>query len=156
MREAGKGVPTTYPDAPRIAVGAVIFHRDRVLLVRRGNPPAKDIWAIPGGGVHLGETLQDAAQREIYEETGVQIQPGEPIYAFDLIERDDQGRVRFHYVIVDLSAEYLSGEPVPGDDAAEVRWVSAQELEDLHVNRNTRKLLKERFDFGKWEEKSIR
>ncbi len=153
MKEAGKGVPTTYPDAPRIAVGAVVIHRDRVLLVRRGNPPAKDIWAIPGGGVHLGETLQDAAEREILEETGITIRAGEPIYAFDLVERDDQGWVRFHYVIVDLTAEYLFGEPVPGDDAAEVRWVSAQELAELHVNANTRKLLKERYDFGEWEEK---
>jgi ADP-ribose pyrophosphatase len=137
-----------YPDQPRVAVGAIVFKDRKVLLVRRGKPPARDLWAIPGGSVEVSETLQRAAEREIYEETGITIQAQEPIYTFDYIERDESGCARFHYVIVDLTADYVGGEPRPGDDAVEARWVSAQELASLRVSLKTLQLLKERFDFG--------
>ena len=137
-----------YPDQPRVAVGAIVFKDSKVLLVRRGKPPARDLWAIPGGSVEVSETLQRAAEREIYEETGITIQALEPIYTFDYIERDEFGCARFHYVIVDLTADYVGGEPRPGDDAAEARWVSSQELASLRVSLKTLQLLKERFDFG--------
>jgi 8-oxo-dGTP diphosphatase len=140
--------PTTYPEVPRLAIGAVVFHRGRVLLVRRGRPPAENQWAIPGGSVLLGETLQQAAEREILEETGLVIRAGEPAFTFDLIERDDSGRIRFHYVIVDLEADYVSGDLQSGDDAAEVRWVSPAGLGDLHVNRRTLALLRKRYNFS--------
>ena len=137
-----------YPDQPRVAVGAVVFKDDSVLLVRRGQEPAKDLWAIPGGSVKIGETLQEAAEREILEETGIQIQAAKPIYTFDVIERDMAGKVRFHYVIVDLAADFVTGEPSPGDDAVEARWISADEINNLQVSAATRKLLKNRFGFG--------
>ena len=137
-----------YPDYPRVAVGAVVFKDDRVLLVRRGQAPAEDLWAIPGGSVEIGETLQEAAEREILEETGIQIRALKPIYTFDVIERDAAGKVRFHYVIVDLAADYVLGEPSPGDDALEARWVSAREINSLEVSAATLKLLKTRFGFG--------
>jgi ADP-ribose pyrophosphatase len=137
-----------YPDQPRVAVGAIVFKNNKVLLVRRGKPPARDLWAIPGGSVQISETLQQAAEREIYEETGITIQALEPIYAFDYIERDELGCARFHYVIVDLTADYIGGDPRPGDDALEARWVSSQELASLRVSLKTLRLLKERFKFG--------
>lgn len=139
----------TYPDAPRSAVGAVVFKHDTVLLVRRGQPPAKGLWAIPGGTVQLGETLQAAAEREIVEETGVVIRAREPIFTFDVIERDRRGAVKYHYVIVDLLGDYLSGDPRAGSDAAEARWVTQDGLARLMVNSTTRRLLAEKFDFGK-------
>ena len=137
-----------YPDQPRVAVGAIVFKDSKVLLVRRGKPPARDLWAIPGGSVNVSETLQRAAEREIYEETGITIQALEPVYTFDYIERDESGCARFHYVIVDLTANYVEGEPRPGDDALEARWVSSLEMAGLNVSQKTRRLLKERFDFG--------
>ena len=137
-----------YPDQPRVAVGAIVFKNSKVLLVRRGKPPARDLWAIPGGSVKVSETLQRAAEREIFEETGITIQALEPIYTFDHIERDESGRTRFHYVIVDLTADYVEGKPRPGDDALEARWVSSLEMAGLNVSQKTRRLLKERFDFG--------
>jgi ADP-ribose pyrophosphatase len=137
-----------YPDHPRLAVGAVVFKDDRVLLVRRGQPPAEDLWAIPGGSVEIGETLQAAAEREIREETGICIRAAEPIYTFDVIERDKKGRIRFHYVIVDVSAEYVSGELKAGDDAIDARWVSADEMNSLAVSSTTLHLLKTKLDFG--------
>jgi ADP-ribose pyrophosphatase len=137
-----------YPDQPRVAVGAIVFKDKQVLLVRRGKPPARDLWAIPGGSVEIGETLQRAAEREIFEETGITIQALEPVFTFDYIERDEFGCARFHYVIVDLTADYVRGEPRAGDDAADARWVSSQEMATLKISSKTRQLLKERFDFG--------
>ncbi len=131
-----------YPDCPRLAVGGVVIRGQRVLLVRRGKAPSKGQWAIPGGRVELGETLQEAVEREILEETGVRVQAGEICHVFDVVRRDDAGRVRFHYVIVDLVAEYVSGEPQAADDASEAGWLAPDELRDLTVNRNTRELLK--------------
>jgi 8-oxo-dGTP diphosphatase len=137
-----------YPERPRVAVGAVVFKEGRVLLVERGKPPSAGTWAIPGGSVQLGETLCQAAEREVLEETGVCIRAGELLLTFEAIETDAQGRVRFHYVIVDLAAEHLGGEPRAASDAAAARWVSVDELPQLHVNRKTRELLQQRFDFG--------
>lgn len=137
-----------YPNNPRVAVGAIVFNNNRVLLVRRGRPPSQNLWAIPGGSVEIGETLQEAAEREIFEETGITIRAGEPVYTFDAIERDNTGRIRFHYVIVDLGADYVAGDPKAGDDAVEARWVTAQEINELNVSAPTLKLLKTKFGFG--------
>jgi len=144
-----------YPEQPRVAVGAIVFKDDRVLLVRRGQPPAENLWAIPGGRVEIGETLQEAAEREILEETAIAIRARVPVYTFDVIERDAQGRIRFHYVIVDLTAEYIGGQPRAGDDVSAARWVSSDELATLKVSPKTRQLLKTQFDFGRLPAKSI-
>jgi len=139
---------THYPERPRVAVGAVVFKEGAVLLVQRGQAPAEGSWAIPGGSVRVGETLQRAAEREILEETGVVIRAAAPVYTFDVIERDAEGRVRFHYVIVDLAAEYLAGMPRPASDAVDARWVSVDELRRRKVSPETIGLLKDRFGFG--------
>jgi 8-oxo-dGTP diphosphatase len=133
---------SNYPDVPRVGVGAVVIKDNKVLLVRRGIPPSKNLWAIPGGHIELGETLQQTAEREILEETGVVIKAGEPIYAFDLIEQDDSGRIRFHFIVVDVKGEYVSGEPCGSDDALEARWLSWEEIKALPVSRNTLRLLR--------------
>jgi len=130
-----------YPDAPRVAVGGVVIRGDEVLLVLRANPPAPGQWAIPGGSVHLGETLQAAVERELLEETRVAVRAGEPVCVLESIVPGDGGRPQYHYVIVDLLASYVSGEPTPGDDAREARWVSSRDLERLKVNRKTVDLL---------------
>jgi 8-oxo-dGTP diphosphatase len=130
-----------YPDAPRVGVGAVVLRDGRVLLVRRGVAPAHGLWAIPGGGLELGESLQEGAEREIFEETGITIRAGEPVFTCDVCHRDDEGRVRFHYVIVDLAAEYVSGEVKGGDDALEARWISPAELQGLSATKSTLTLL---------------
>jgi len=137
-----------YPDRPRAAVGAIVFKEDRALLVKRGKPPAESQWAIPGGSIELGESLQEAAEREILEEAGIVIRAGDPVFAFDTVRRDDSDRIRFHYVIVDVTAEYVSGEIRAGDDAADARWVSAEEINDLGINQVTRHVLRKHFGFG--------
>lgn len=137
-----------YPAYPVLAVGAVVFNENRVLLVKRGCPPGKGLWAVPGGKVRIGETLQQAGEREVLEETSLVVRCGKPVYTFDMIERDQSGRVRFHYCIVDLEAVYLSGDIRAGDDAAAACWISVNDLKCLDVNRKTRELLREVYDFG--------
>ena len=137
-----------YPNQPVVAVGAIVFRNSRVLLVRRGQPPSQDLWAIPGGRVEIGETLQEAAEREILEETGITIRALDPVYTFDYIERDGSARPRFHYVIIDLQADYVRGDTRAGDDAAEVRWVAAEDFASLKVSSKTVHLLKTQYDFG--------
>ena len=136
------------PSVPRPAVGAVVFHRNAVLLVHRARAPAAGEWAIPGGRLHWGESLQAAAEREVLEETGIRIHAREPVFAFDVIERDPAGHCHLHYVIIDLEADYLGGEPRAADDARDARWVRPEELAELPVNATTRRLLHERYGMG--------
>ena len=131
-----------YPDVPQVAVGALVTNQRKVLLVKRKHAPGEGLWAIPGGVVKLGETLQGAVEREVMEETGLTIRAKHPFYTFDVVERDDVGRIRFHYVIVDLMADFISGELNPDDDAADARWVAPEELKDLPLSPSTRELLR--------------
>lgn len=133
---------TEYPDKPRVAVGAVVIHNDCILLVKRGKPPAQGEWAIPGGSVELGETLQTAVEREIYEETGITIKAHKVIYTFDSIIKEG-ARTRFHYVILDFEASYVAGAPQAGDDVVEAGWFGPGQLQVLGVNTRTLHLLKE-------------
>jgi ADP-ribose pyrophosphatase len=132
-----------YPEIPRVGVGAVVIRDGRVLLVRRGVPPSQGVWAIPGGALEVGETLREGAQREILEETGVSIRAGEQIFTGDLMERDADGRIRFHYVVIDFLGEYVSGEVNGSDDALDARWVTAEELGALSATKTTLKLLRQ-------------
>jgi len=111
------------------------------LLVKRKYPPKKGNWAIPGGSVNLGESLQAAAEREIMEETGLIIEAKEPVYTFDLIEHDSKGKILFHYVVVDLLAEYVSGDLHPADDVSDARWFNPDEIDGLEISETTNMLL---------------
>ena len=133
---------------PAIGVGAVIFKDDAILLVKRKNPPCQNEWAIPGGKVKLGESLKQAAEREVLEETGVIIEAGKIIYTFELIERDKEDNILFHYVIIDLAADYLSGELKANDDAVEARWLTTKDILDLNINQNTRDLLQKKYNYA--------
>ncbi len=131
--------------APVIAVGAIVRRDDEILLVLRGTPPNENQWAIPGGRLQLGETLQQGAEREILEETGIHIKAGDVVFNFEHIERNTEGVVLFHYVVLDMAADYLSGEPHAGDDAREARWIPLTQLEQWPVNTTTRQALRQLF-----------
>jgi 8-oxo-dGTP diphosphatase len=125
-----------YPERPLIGVGAVIVHDGRVLLVKRGNEPLKGHWSIPGGLLELGESLRQGAAREALEETGLVVEVGEVLDAFDSIFTDPDGRTRFHYVLLDFRCRVTGGELRAGGDAGDVRWVLPEELDGLQVTGN--------------------
>ncbi len=135
------GNKNAYPAAPRVGVGAIVISEGKVLLVKRGVSPGKGLWAIPGGTLQLGETLRECAARELLEETGVKAAIGECVYVFDLIERDPDGKIQFHFVVVDFAALYISGEARGADDADEARWFTPEELSQAVVSGNTLKAL---------------
>ena len=117
-----------YPDRPIVGVLAVVMRGDRVLVVRRTNPPMPGRWGFPGGVLELGETVDQGAMRELLEETGVIAEAAGPLTVIDTIDRDPEGRVRYHYALVAVIGHWQSGEGIPGDDADEVGWLTRAEI----------------------------
>ena len=115
-----------FPESPRLAVGAVVVDRGRVLLVRRGKEPLKGHWSLPGGALELGESLEEGLVREVREETGLAVEAVELIELLDRIHREGE-RVRYHYVIADYLCRVVGGEVQAGSDADAVRWVERVE-----------------------------
>ena len=123
-----------YPDRPIVAVGAVILDGDRVLLVQRGQEPLKGEWSLPGGAVEVGETLDAALAREVREETALDVEVGPVVEVLDSIRRDADGRVEYHYVIIDYACRVRGGTPTAaahGTDADDVRWVARRRARAL-------------------------
>ncbi len=118
---------------PVVGVGALVWKDDRFLLIRRGQAPRKGSWSLPGGRQELGESVQQTAVREVREETGVIIRVRDLLAVVDLID-DEKADPRFHYTIIDLEAEWLSGEAVAGDDADAVVWADPRELDVFHLS----------------------
>ncbi len=132
-----------YRDAPLVGVGALIWRgaTGEVLLVQRGREPSLGMWAVPGGLVEIGETLVAALLREVAEETGLHVRPGPFIGTFEPILRDDDGRVRIHYVVLDYLVFWETGEPRAGDDAAAVGWFTPAGLDALPMLPATRAMI---------------
>src|ERR1700745_1916039 len=117
-----------YPERPIVGVLAVVLRGERTLVVRRSNPPMPGRWGFPGGVLELGETVAQGAMRELLEETGVIAEAAGPLTVIDTIDRDEEGRVRYHYTLVAVIGRWHSGDGVPGDDADEVAWLSHAEI----------------------------
>ena len=132
---------------PQVAVGAAVFNDDCVLMVKRSKPPAKGSWAVPGGKIRPGETMQQALVREIKEETGLDIQVGDIIYVFDVIQRDEKNEITFHFVIIDFLCELKGGQLKAGDDALDAKWISRQDIKEMNINEKTKTMLKDKFNF---------
>lgn len=134
--------PREYPRRPFAAVGVVVFREDTVLLIRRGKPPREGEWSLPGGSQNLGETVRETAVREVLEETGVTIRDPEFLEVIDAILHDDQGRVRYHYTLIDFQAEWEAGEPIAADDAQHAEWVPLSRLEELNLWSKTVEIIR--------------
>src|SRR5690349_14580248 len=122
-----------YPDRPLVGVGAVIVHEGRVVIVQRGTEPLKGQWSVPGGALEVGETLRQCAAREALEETGLQVEAGEVLEVFDAIHKQTDGRIQYHYVLIDFACGLIGGELKAAGDATEVRWVRAEELDQYKL-----------------------
>lgn len=117
-----------YPQHPVVGVGGVVVREGAVLLVKRAAEPLAGHWSLPGGVVELGETLEEAVVRELQEETRLTVQVLELVEAFERITRDDAGRPRYHYVLLDYLCEPLRGTPRPYSDVTAVAWVRPEEF----------------------------
>jgi 8-oxo-dGTP diphosphatase len=122
-------VTRRFPAHPIVGVGGVVIHNDRVLLGKRAHEPLMGEWSLPGGAVEIGETLEAAVARELFEETGLHVEVGPVIEVFDRITRASDGCVEFHFVIVDyLCSVVRPGELQPGSDVEALQWARENEL----------------------------
>ena len=131
-----------FPDRPHVAVGVVVLNRHGALLIQRGTPPRKGQWSIPGGGQELGETVRETAVREVSEETGVQIECGPLVDVLDTVFRTDDGRVEYHYTLVDFAARVADdAQPRAGEDVLDARFVPLEQLDEYGLWDETRRII---------------
>jgi len=135
-----------FPEHPLVGVGAVIIEKSRVLLVKRAQPPIQGQWSIPGGMLEVGELVRGAAVREAREETGLIVEPGDLLGVYDRVLRDGEGRVQYHYVLVDFLCRPVGGELRAASDAAEVRWFTREELPALGLVEDTQEVIRKGFE----------
>jgi ADP-ribose pyrophosphatase YjhB (NUDIX family) len=131
-----------YPVAPLVGVGALIVEHERVLLVRRERPPALGKWSIPGGLVHVGESVEAAVRREVVEECGLDVEVRGLVGIVDRIVRDAEGRVQYHYVLLDYLATPRAGRARAGSDAQAVRWATLDDLKGLDTTEGLEAMMR--------------
>jgi ADP-ribose pyrophosphatase YjhB (NUDIX family) len=134
-------VSREYPARPLVGIGVVVLRDDSVLLVRRGRPPAEGSWSLPGGAQELGETAEAAARRELAEETGLAVGALRLAAHVDSIHRDSQGRVQFHYTILDFTARYAGGTARAGGDVTAVTWAAFDRFDDYDLWDEARRVI---------------
>ena len=145
-----------YPDRPFVGVGAVIVQDGRVLIVKRKYDPLAGQWSIPGGAVELGETLEASIAREMREETGLEIEVGPVIEVFDRITRDDEGRVRYHFVLVDYLCWPVGGALQAGSDVAEAAFVDPPDLGAYHLTAKATQVIARALELDRDAPRAVR
>lgn len=130
-----------YPGRPLPGVGAVVLRDDHVLMIQRGKPPRLGQWSLPGGLHEVGETAEEACIREVMEETGIEVRIERLIDHVNVIQHDDDGRVKVHYLLLDFLAVPVGGRLQAGDDAADARWVPLTEIDALNLWTETHRMI---------------
>ena len=130
-----------YPERPIVGIGAVVLRGAEVLLIRRGKPPRAGGWSLPGGAQKLGETVFEGACREVLEETGVDVQVLGLVDVVDSLTHDGDGRLQYHYTLVDVACRWVSGTAQAGGDAAAAEWVALDALDGLGLWSETRRII---------------
>jgi len=127
-----------YPDQPIVGVGAVIICNGKILLEKRKSEPGMGRWSIPGGLVELGENIEQAVMREVKEETGLEVEKPELFDVVDNVIRDEDDRIKYHFVMVDYFLKFKSGTLKAASDAEELRWVILDEVEKYDLTSTFR------------------
>jgi 8-oxo-dGTP diphosphatase len=130
-----------YPERPFVGVGTVIVGPDGVVLIRRSKPPRKGSWSLPGGIQELGETVEQCARREAFEETGLHVSLIGLIDAIDSIQTDDNGKVLYHYTLLDYIAMVDSGALAPGSDADDAQWFTRAQISNMGLWSETKRVI---------------
>jgi 8-oxo-dGTP diphosphatase len=131
-----------YPKKPVVGVGAVILDGDKILLEKRKNEPSKGKWSVPGGLVELGESVEDAVVREVKEETGLEVYEPRLVDVVNYVSLGEKGAVMYHYVIVDYLVTVKSGNPKAASDAAALKWVPFNEVEEYDLTESFRQFFR--------------
>lgn len=134
-----------YPQRPLVGVGAVVFDAGRVLLVERSKEPHKGAWSLPGGALRTGEPLAAGLARELLEETGLEVRILDLLEVFERIIPDAQGRIEYHYVLIDYLCERITGDLRPGDDVSRVEWVERDRLAEYSITPGTLAVIEKAF-----------
>jgi 8-oxo-dGTP diphosphatase len=124
-----------YPTQPIVGVGAVIIRDGKILLVKRGSEPGRNKWSIPGGIVELGEKVHETTVREVKEESNLEVEVHGLIDVVDNLESDEEGKLRYHFVILDFLVHLIGGSLKAGSDVLDVRWVSLTEVEKYDLTK---------------------
>ena len=128
-----------YPSQPLIGVGAIIMNRNKMLIVKRANEPAKGLWSVPGGVVELGEQLHEALKREVKEETGLEVSEPRLVDVVNYIRFGEKDGVKYHYVIIDYIVTSKGGKVNAASDADDLKWVPFQEVEKYNLTESFRR-----------------
>ena len=137
-----------YPDRPLVGVGGVVIADGRTLLIRRGSAPLQGQWSIPGGMLELSESIAEGVRRELAEETGLEVRVGDLIEVFERIVPGEDGRTRYHFVILDYLCEMVSGVARAGSDVTDVAWAREDELERYSLTPIATRVIKRAFEMA--------
>jgi len=135
-------VSREYPTRPLVGTGALILQDSKLLLIKRGAQPGLGKWSIPGGLVELGENVQDAMVREVKEEVGLEVEPLKLMDVFDSVTLDPQGRIQYHFVVVNFLVRIVGGSLNTASDILEARWVPIGEVEEYNLTKSFRAFFK--------------
>lgn len=135
-----------YPKQPLVGVGAIIIRKGRILLEKRKNEPGQGKWSIPGGLVELGEKCEETVVREVKEETGLTVDKPEHVDVVDNVELDENGRVKYHFVIIDFFVNLKGGTLGASSDAAELKWVPLKEVEEYTLTKTFKEFYRRNYE----------
>jgi len=130
-----------YPARPIVGVGTVVMDSDMVLMIKRGKPPRQGSWSLPGGAQELGETIREAARREVREETGLQIEIFGLIDVVDSVRSDADDKIEYHYTLIDLAGYSVGGTLMAGGDAQDCRWFTRTEINAMDIWSETKRII---------------
>ncbi len=130
-----------YPARPIVGVGTVVLDGDMVLMIQRGKPPRQGSWSLPGGAQELGETIREAARREVREETGLEIEIFGLIDVVDSVRPDTDDKIEYHYTLIDVAGHAVGGTLMAGGDAQDCRWFTRPEIDAMDIWSETKRII---------------